>query len=103
MKLEVAILHHDHYPEHVREHVEKKLQHLVRFFDRTESIRARLERQHDDHRVEIVANVRRGVVLVAEARSATLDQAVEQALDRMARVLRRHKDKLTQGRRHPRA
>jgi ribosomal subunit interface protein len=103
MKLDVAILHHEHYPEHVRSFVAKKLKHLGRFFDRTEAIHARVERQHADHRVELIASARRGVVLVVEARSPTLDEALDQAVDRMARVLRRHKEKLIRnGRRRTR-
>ncbi len=97
MKLQVAILHHQHYPESAREHVQQKLQHLVRFFGRTESIQARLERQHDMHRVELIANVPRGIVLVVEGRAATLDEALDQAVQRMARVLARRKDRLAHG------
>ena len=93
MKTEVAILHHE-YPAKIRDHVTEKLQHLVRFYDGTVSLRAVLERQHDDHRVEIVANVRRGVTLVVDATEGSITAALDEALDRMGRVLRRHKDKL---------
>lgn len=93
MKTEVAILHNE-YPARIREHVQDKLQHLVRFFDGTVSLRAVLERTHDEHRVELVANVRRGVVLVVDARENSITAALDESVGRMARVLRRHKDKL---------
>ncbi len=93
MKTEVAILHNE-YPARIREHVAKKLQHLVRFFDGTVSVRAVLERQHDEHCVELVASVRRGVVLVADARGESITIALDEAVDCMSRVLSKHKDKL---------
>src|SRR5262245_3229343 len=98
MKTEVAILHDD-YPTRIRDHVVSKLQHLIRFFEGTISMRAVLERQHDQHRVELVANVRRGVVLVVDARRETITAALEEALDRMGRVLARHKSRLKEVRR----
>ena len=98
MQTEVSILHHD-YPSRVRDHVETKLQGLHRFFDRVISMRARLEREKDDHRVEIVANVGRGTPLVVEATGEAFKAALEEATDRMARLLKKHNAKLTHERR----
>ena len=98
MKTEVSILHHE-YPARMRQEVADKLERLSRFFDRTVSIRAMLERQRESHRVELVANVGRGVVLVIDAREGSLGAAIDEAVDRMGRVLRRHKEKLTGARR----
>jgi ribosomal subunit interface protein len=102
MKTDVTILHHE-YPTTTRDHVVAKLQHLVRFYEGTVSVRAVLERQHDDHRVELVANVRRGVVLVIDAHAGSITAALDEAVDRMGRVLSRHKGKLVKGRRKSRA
>ncbi len=98
MKTEVSILHNQ-YPASVREDVADRLQQLARFYDRTVSIRGLLERQKDEHRVELVANVGNGVVLVVDAREESIGQALDEALSRMARVLKRHKAKLTNERR----
>ena len=102
MKAEVTILHHE-YPARIRAHVIEKLEHLVRFFEGTVSVRAVLERQHDVHRVELVANVRRGIVLVVDARAARVAAALDEAIERMGRVLARHKGKLRESRRRARA
>ena len=101
MKTEVAILHHE-YPPTIRDHVVAKLQNLIRYFEGTMSVRAVLERQHDQHRVELVASVRRGVVLVVDARTDSITTALDEAIDRMGRVLTRHKDKLRDVRRKAR-
>lgn len=100
MKTEVSILHHD-YPNAVRETVVEKLQHLDRFYDRTQSVRAVLEKQHDVHRVELLAQVR-GQVLVVDSRSETFSKALDGSVERMARTLSKHKDKIHDTRRRPR-
>jgi len=100
MKTEVSILHHD-YPSAVRATVAEKLQHLDKYFDRTESVRAVLEKQHDVHRVELLAQVR-GQVLVVDSRSDSFSKALDGSLDRMARTLSKHKDKISDARRRPR-
>jgi ribosomal subunit interface protein len=97
MKTQVSILHHD-YPARVRETVEEKLQHLLKFYERVVSIRALLERQNEHHRVEIVANVGRGTVLVADLTADSFSTALDGAVDRMVRHLKRHHDKVTRDR-----
>lgn len=101
MKTEVAILHHE-YPNKIRENVVAKLQHLLRFFEGTVSVRAVLKREHDLHCIELVACVRRGVVLVVESRAESIMAALDEAVDRMGRVLSRHKAKLRTARRKTR-
>jgi len=95
MKTFVSIPHHE-YPATVREHVEEKLQHLAKFYDRIVSIRAVLERRGEEHRVELVTNVGHGVTLVVDSRGPLLNAALDEALDRMGRVLTRHKAKLAE-------
>lgn len=98
MQTLVSILHHD-YPTRVRALVEDELQRLLRFHERVVSLRALLERQNEAHRVELVANVGRGTVLVADVRGATFGSALDEALDRMGCQLRKRHDKRTR-RRH---
>lgn len=95
MKTEVAILHHE-YPTTIRDYVEEKLGQLVKYYERTVSVRALLERQNEEHRAELVASVGRGVVLVVDARSSSIRAALDEAVERMGRVLARHKEKLVQ-------
>ena len=94
MKTEVSILHHE-YPAGAREFVQSKLQNVAKYFSRTHSVRAVLEKQHDTHRVELVAQIPRGQVVVIDARASTFGQAVDEAVDRLSRNLAKYKDKLT--------
>lgn len=103
MRTLVSNPHHE-YPPQVRETVEEKLQHLSRFHRRMMSVRALLERQHEEHRVEIVATVGGGAVLVADAREDAFGSALDEALQRMERLLKRHNEKRHEARRRaPRA
>jgi len=97
METQVAILHHD-YPAGIREAIEERLKNLVKFHDRVVSMKALLERQREDHRVELVANVGRGTVLVADVKEGALSAALDEAIDRMTRHLKRHHDKVTRDR-----
>ena len=101
MNTEVSIIHHD-YPSRIRDHVTSKLQDLHKFFGRTVSVRALLEHEKDGHHAELVANVGNGIVLVVEGKSNSIHGALDEALGRMAKVLKRHKAKLTSERRRQR-
>ena len=92
MKTFVSIPHHQ-YPARVRDNVEAKLQHLIKFYERIVSLRAVLSREGDDHNVELVANVGHGATLVVESRRDQLEAAIDEAVQRMTRVLTRHKAK----------
>ncbi|HKX46762.1 MAG TPA: HPF/RaiA family ribosome-associated protein [Planctomycetota bacterium] len=101
LKVDVSIPNQA-YPASVRDQVLDKLAGLERFGDRAESIRAVLDRVREEHRVELVASARRGVVLVVDARAATFSEALDQSVQRMARVLAEHKQRQVDARRHPR-
>ena len=92
MKTQVSILHHD-YPSRYRSVVEERLEALERFHQKIVSIDARLEKDSREHHVELVANIGRGQVLVADVRRDAFGAALSEALDRMGRQLRKQHDK----------
>lgn len=98
MQTSVSILHQD-YPALVRDTVDARLQHLARFHDRIVSMRALLERQRTDHRVELVASVGHGAVLVVDARRDDFGAALDEAAERMERLLKRDHDRRIERRR----
>ena len=102
MQKQVSILHHD-YPGHVRNEVDQRLDHLLKYYERIVSSRALLERHNEEHRVEIVCNVGHGAVLVVDARKDAFTAALDEAFDRMHALLVRHREKhMDQRRRAPR-
>lgn len=98
MQTQVSILHND-YPAGMRALVDEKLQGLTRFCGHIVSMRALLECDKDEHRVEIIAHVGHGNPLIADSRGTSFAAALDQALDRMGGIMRRHTEKLTLGRR----
>jgi len=94
MHTQVSIHHHD-YPSGMRDLVAEKLQDLNRFCGTTVSMKARLEKQAEQHRVEIIATVPHGPVLVADARAEGVRGALDEALSRMTRKLKRAREKVT--------
>jgi len=93
MQTIVSIPHHE-YPAAVRDLVEERLQHLLKYYERIVSLRAVLSREAEEHRVELVATVGHGVTLVVDSREDSLETALSDSLERMQRVLTRHKTKL---------
>lgn len=102
MNVEVSIPHSS-YPSTVRDTVMNRLEGLDRYFDRVQSIRAVLDLDHDQHRVELVANAPRGRVLVVDSKAPSLSQALDESIDRMGRALRKQKEKIVDARRSGRA
>ena len=100
MNTQVSI-HHQDYPTEMRLLAEKTLKQLFRYCSDQVSLKARLEKEADEHRVEIVATVPHGPVLVADARAEGVRSALDEAFDRMARKLKRSREKLTIERRRP--
>ena len=92
MKTTISILHHD-YPAHVRVEVERKLDGLGRFESRLTHLRANLERQNTDHRVELIATLGGGPVLVADVREGDVGKALRRAVERMKSQLQRFNDR----------
>jgi ribosomal subunit interface protein len=95
MDVEISIPHGS-YPPAVREQVADKLAGLTRFFDRVHSLRAVLDRQKSEHRVELIASAARGAVLVVDSKAESLGKALDESIDRMGRALRRQKQKGSQ-------
>jgi ribosomal subunit interface protein len=93
--------HHGDYSAGMRDLVEDKIGELVRFYNRATSMEARLEKEADTHRVEIICTVPHGPVLVADARANGIRGALDEALSRMARKLKRSREKQTIERRRP--
>ncbi|MFT4543225.1 MAG: ribosomal subunit interface protein [Planctomycetota bacterium] len=92
MHIHVSVLHHD-YPTRIHDLVERKLIGLERFNDRLISVRAVLEKVRDTHRVEIIAKVGHGSVMVAQASTGTFMASLDEALTKIGTQVKRHHDK----------
>ena len=94
MQIQVSILHKD-YPADVRERIEDKCQSLTRFCNRIISMRALVERDKDEHRVELIAHLGQGNPLIADSRGEVFGATLDEAFDRMSRLVKRHTEMRT--------
>ena len=99
MNTEVSLLDSGYTPD-LRDFVEDKLAGLERFHGRLSSIRAVLDRQRELHSVELVAKVDGDGPFVVEQVAETPRAAVDLGAERLARVLRRAREKSRDPRRH---
>ena len=94
MNVEISIPHGS-YPASIREQIEERLAELGRFDGRTQSMRAILDKDNSEHRVELIATPAGGPVLVVDSKAESLTKALDASIDRMARALRKRKEKRT--------
>ena len=93
MNIEISIRHAD-YPAQVRDSMEERLRGLAKYYtDRVVSLRALLEREGEQHRIELLAHVANGPTLTCQARATHFGAALEEAVDRMSRLLVRAREK----------
>ena len=93
MQIQESVLQGD-YPSDVRERIEAKLGGLTRFYSRIISMRALVECTAEEHRVELIAHVGNGNPLITDCRGETFGATLDEAVDRMVRVLKRRSEKL---------
>lgn len=94
MQVQVSVLQGE-YPADIRETIEDKLEGLTRFYGRIISMRALVECVAEEHRVELIAHVGNGNPLIADCRGEGFGATLDEAVDRMTRILKRRSEKLT--------
>ena len=99
MKKDVALLHNA-YPSSLRDYVEQRLDGLGRFNERMTAVRAVLDHQHNDHRVELVASIGGSGPLVVEAMAHSPRLALKHALASLTTSLKRQRTKFLDSRHH---
>ncbi|MDF1797579.1 MAG: HPF/RaiA family ribosome-associated protein [Planctomycetota bacterium] len=98
MIIEVSLLSKE-YRADLRTFVEEKVAGLAKFNDRLSSIRANLDQQHLDHTVELVAKVDGVDPMVVEQTGENPRAAVDIAVERMGRTIRKQREKAMDTRR----
>ncbi len=86
----------------MKQRAEEKVRKLLRFYERITWADVVLSVERERHRAEISAGLNRGATVVGKAESDTMIGAIDEAADRIARQLRKHKAKLAD-RRPPRS
>lgn len=98
MNTQISIRHGNYSPD-VRDLIESRLGSLSLFGTRLDSLTARLAQSSTEHDFELVAGVGREGTLVARAKTGNLQQAVDEAIDRLTSQLRKLHERRVQRRR----
>ncbi|HHI69049.1 MAG TPA: ribosome-associated translation inhibitor RaiA [Planctomycetes bacterium] len=103
VKVEITA-RNDGVSERAREYAEKKISKMSRFFERITSARVVLESEGDRHKAEMVLSAGGGATLVGEATDTeSLYAAIDTAVDKLERQVKKHKEKLVErNRKRPR-
>ena len=79
----------------MKRRAEEKVSKLLRFYERITWVDVTLDSDKDRHTAEISAGLTRGATVTGKAESDAMYGAIDQAVDKVARQLRKHKAKLT--------
>ena len=99
MRVQIAA-HHVEVTGPIRQLVEGRADHLMRFFDGVTTIHVTLRAEKERRAAEFVANVSHGAPIVAKAEAESLSAAIHGAVERMETQLRRYKDRIRDHRAH---
>ncbi|MDO4798936.1 MAG: ribosome-associated translation inhibitor RaiA [Bacillota bacterium] len=80
--------------ESIKEQVDKKLSKFDKLFKSETEAFATFSTQKNDHIVEITIPLKNGSIIRAESRSEDMYSAIDDAIDKISRQLRKHKTKL---------
>jgi putative sigma-54 modulation protein len=78
----------------MREKTTEKLGRLSRYYDRITWLDVVLDEEHEKKTVEVSAGLNRGATIVGKAASPDMHAALDLAVDKIAKQLRKHKEKL---------
>jgi putative sigma-54 modulation protein len=93
LNLEIRGRHLD-VKETIRGYIEERAERLTRYYNRITKMQFVLSKQGVKFSAEVVVSAPRAGQLVAEATEEGLQAAVDKALDKMERQIRRFKEKL---------
>jgi putative sigma-54 modulation protein len=92
LQIEVTVRHTSVSPE-MKAYAEKKAQHLLKYYNRIQSIRVLLDQSGAGFSCEMIADAEHVHELVAQTTGPDLRAAIDQTADRVERQVIEHKDR----------
>ncbi|MFW6161918.1 MAG: ribosome hibernation-promoting factor, HPF/YfiA family [Planctomycetota bacterium] len=93
MQIDIAA-HHMDVTEPIRELIQERAEHLLRFFDGVATIHVTLTAEKERRIAEVVANISHGPPAIGKAVTEDVRTAIHDACEKVETQLRRHKDKI---------
>ena len=94
MKIQISGRHVGVTPA-MKEYARTKVEKLLKFYERVTAATVTMNIAHNDHEVEMILVVSRGVRLVGRAEASDMYAACDFAEQKLAQQLRKHKERLT--------
>ena len=82
----------------LRDFVAEKADRLARYFDRIGRLQVTLDVEGDRHRAEMIINGIKGVTIVGEETADDMYAAVDSAVDKLIRQLKKYQTRVRRGR-----
>jgi ribosomal subunit interface protein len=94
LRIQVAARHCD-IPDSVRRRTEEQITHLAKYEPRVSSAEVVYEEEKRVRKVEVILTVDRGEPVVAHGEGEEFRTALDKVVDRLGRILKRHRDQAT--------
>lgn len=99
MQIQISSKHMELTPA-IESYITKKVDKLIRYFDRVQQIGVVVDREKTDYTLEIITDVEHHDAFVAKSNHEDLYACIDLGIDRAARQLRDHKSKLRDNKHH---
>jgi putative sigma-54 modulation protein len=99
MNIQISSKHLDLTPA-IESYINKKVDKFTRFFDRILQVDVIIDKEKNDHTIEIITDVEHHDAFVANAHHEDLYACIDQGIDRSVRQLKDHKSKLRDNKHH---
>jgi putative sigma-54 modulation protein len=97
LNLEVIGRHTEVTPD-IRDYAGKRVDKLLKFFDRIHSLRVIVSVERANHLAEFIAHLVKGDMVVAKAAAVDVYTAIDAAADKLENQLKRYKERLREHR-----
>lgn len=84
----------------IESYASRKLERILRFFDRVQQVEAVIDKEKNEYTVEIITDVEHHEPFVATSHHEDLYACIDLGIDRAVRQLRDHKSKLRDNKHH---
>ena len=85
---------HKTHPDSVREHAVEKVSKLTRYFDQVQHIEIILDKEHDQHAVDVIVTANRHLHFVGHATDDNVLTCIDRVVDKLERQVVKAKERI---------